>query len=118
MKPPVRRLQLPDAEQVLDAVGIALAEAVHHGDRGLHSLLVGFFLHAEPLVGLGLLPGHPFADGVYQDLAAAARNRIEARLRAADGPPPPPACRKRSLKNTTSDWARTRGCESDGGCLM
>src|SRR4029453_5495042 len=49
-------------------------------DRIFLPLLVGLFLASEPFLGLGLLPGDPFADGVYQDLSAATRNRIEARL--------------------------------------
>ena len=62
---------------MLDPVGVALAQAVHHGDRRLHPLPVRLLLDAEPLLGLGLLLGDPLADRVHQDLAAAAGDAVE-----------------------------------------
>src|SRR5690606_37778222 len=73
-------LHLADPEEMLDPVGVGLTEPVHHRHRRLHALAMGFFLDAEPLVGLSLLLRDPLPDRVDEDLAAAARDAVEARL--------------------------------------
>ena len=80
VKPPVRGLQVAHPEEMLDPVGVALAQPVHHRHRRLHPLAMGFLLHAEPLLGLRLLLGHAFAHRVHEDLATAARDRVEPGL--------------------------------------
>ena len=78
-------LDLAHAVEMLDAILVALAETVHHGDRGLHALAVRLLLHAQPFLGLRLLLRDPLADPVHEDLAAAARNAVEPRrLELAD----------------------------------
>src|ERR1041384_2621016 len=68
-----------------DAKGIShparrpLSQAVHHGDRCVHPLAVGLLLHAEPLVGLGLLAAAPPAALVHGTSADPPRNAVEAR---------------------------------------
>src|SRR2546425_12649747 len=73
------RLDLVHAEQVLDAVGRRLAQAVHHRDRRLQAQPVRRLHHLEPAVGPGLLLRDAVADLLHQDLAPAARDRAEAR---------------------------------------
>ena len=113
VKPPGACLQLAHPEQVLDPVRVALAQAVHHGDRRLHPLSVRFLLDAEPLLGLRLLLGDALADLVHQDLAAAARNAVEpGRLQLPDDlghRKVEPLAEEHDLAG-----ARSRGCGSDG----
>ena len=70
-------LQLSDPEQMLDAIGIRLAQSIHHGDRSLHALTMGFFLNAEPLFGLGLLPGNTLSNLIHQNFATSSRDAVE-----------------------------------------
>jgi hypothetical protein len=39
---------------------------------------MGLFLHSEPLLGLGLLPGDALPHFVHQDFAAPARNAVQS----------------------------------------
>ncbi len=72
-------LQIPHAKQMFHPIGVGLAQSIHHGHRGLHALAVGLFLNAQPLLGLGLLPGDPLPYLVDQDLTATPRNAVQPR---------------------------------------
>src|SRR2546426_737781 len=65
------RLHLSHAEQVLDAVGEGLAQAVHHRHGRLQAQPVRRLHHLEPPVGAGFLPGHAVPHLLHQDLASA-----------------------------------------------
>jgi hypothetical protein len=70
-------LQLADAAHVLDAVLDRLDVAVHHRRRRRHAEPVRVAHHVQPLTGLRLLRRDHVADAVDEDLAAAARERVE-----------------------------------------
>src|SRR6266516_3562119 len=70
-------LHLPHPEQVLDAIGERLAQAVHHGHRRPESPSVGRLHHLEPAVGTRLLAGDAVAHLLHQDLPAAAGNGVQ-----------------------------------------
>src|SRR5207237_3271378 len=72
-------LHLAYADEMLDAIGERLAQAVHHGDGRAQPPPVGRLHHLEPAVGARLLAGDPVADVLHQDLPAPARNRVEPR---------------------------------------
>jgi hypothetical protein len=63
---------------VLDALRNGLDVPVHHGRRRRHPEPVRVTHHAEPLGRLRLLGRDDVADAVDEDLAAAARDRVEA----------------------------------------
>jgi hypothetical protein len=71
-------LHLAHPLQVLEALGERLADAVHHGDGGLHPLLVRDLHDLEPPVGARLL---------LRDLVAHALHEIS---------PPPPGIESRA----------------------
>jgi hypothetical protein len=64
---------------MLEALGVGLAYAVHHRDRGLHPGLVRELHDLQPPVGASLFPSHDIAHPLHQDLAATARDRVQTR---------------------------------------
>src|SRR5207247_7900853 len=72
-------LCLAHGEQMLDARGIRFAEAVHHRDRRAEAEAVGDLHYLEPPIRAGFLAGNLIAHTLHEDLAAAARNRVEPR---------------------------------------
>ena len=74
------RLHVAHALEMLDALGERFADAVHHRDRRLHALLVRDLHDLEPAIGAGFLLRDQIAHALDENLAAAAGNRVEARL--------------------------------------
>ena len=74
------RLQVAHPLEVLDALGERFADAVHHGDGGLHPLVMCQFHDLEPAIGAILLRGDDITNALHEDLAAAARDRIQPGL--------------------------------------
>src|SRR5689334_12083012 len=77
-KPSGARLDLADAEQVLDPVGQRLAEPIHHGHGRLEPEAMRGLHHLEPAVGAGFLLRDAIADLLDEDFTAPTRDRIEA----------------------------------------
>ncbi len=72
---------------MVDAVGVALDVAVHHGGAGEHPQRMGGVHHLQPRVHVALAQPDLGADRWCKDLAAAARERAHARLLEADQHP-------------------------------
>src|SRR5207245_5415208 len=83
-------LELADAAHVLDAVCPGLDMAVHHRRRGRHAESVRVTHDIEPFLRLRLLRRDYVANAVDEDLAAAARDRVEARVAQARARLPEP----------------------------
>ena len=71
-------LQLPQALQVLDALGQRLDVAEHHRAGRSAAQLVPDAMDFQPFVGQALVDGHGLADAIDEDLAAAAGQTAEA----------------------------------------
>ena len=71
-------LQLPQAVEVLDALGERLDVAEHHRAGRAAAELVPDAVHFEPFVGQHLFVGDRLADAIDEDLAAAARQAAHA----------------------------------------
>src|SRR5258708_23168224 len=65
---------------MFDALRQRLANAVHHGDGGLHPLLVRNLHDVEPAIGTRLLLRNLIAHALHENLATATRDRVEPRL--------------------------------------
>ena len=70
-------LQCADLAHVLDALRQRFDVPVHHRGRRRHALAVRLAHHLKPLLALGLLRGEDVPHAVDEDLAAAARDRVE-----------------------------------------
>src|SRR5207237_3097806 len=74
------RLHFPDAIKVLDPLGERFADAVHHGDGGLHPFLMRDLHDLEPAIRAGLFLRDQIAHALDENLAAAAGHGVEARF--------------------------------------
>ncbi len=73
-------LHVAQALEVLEAVIESLDVAKHHRRAGAQAELMADAHGFEPVVAIALERGDSIADAVYEDLAAAAGDRPEARF--------------------------------------